>query len=648
MTVILNIFKFFFLESYISTFINGSIILLFIYYVYQLLKYYLKIREWKKCDFNTEYNGNLKDIFNDYDLTRVYRVNNTDKTEHFATDFMNLPTILKSISINIRTLNSAPGVLVGLGLLGTFGGLTYGISGFDTASADTINSGIQSLLSGMGSAFSTSLLGMLTSLILIIAEKRLTNETHRFCDSQCSRLDREFLISEIELSQYKAQELLKQLDFIDSETGNVILPGNILKKISKDLDTQSGGLKTLITDLSDSLNDSFNEVMSEQYEMLNNTLINLSNKMDELAKSIKQPADDMTKSIVEDLQKSMKTMVMEFRESISGEATSNMEGLAKNLDQAGKALLTFPEQLQAMTSNMKSNFSNIQSAIELQSQSNTNLSTLAIESMKSKMDESGETMSAVLSEVKEVISSITQNSSLVNTKLSETISQSLHKINNQTEESNQAINKHVQQQVEGMIKQFEKLNLDLNNKYAKINEFHSDISNDSLAVLEKYNRSIEGMVTANLQIQDTIQQFITVQKESEIINRGLMSVSERLKDGSDKLKEMQIGLCDKQDAYLDKYEDIITEVTTVLETTGTTMSDYSNKFETIQTGLSSIFGELNQGLNQYTQTVSTGTKEFLDSYTKSVNDTARALAGASNQQSELTENLIEAVENFKK
>lgn len=50
-------------------------------------------------------------------------------------------------------LDTGSSTLVGLGLLGTFLGLTLGISDFDSSNTNRINESIQGLLDGMDTAF---------------------------------------------------------------------------------------------------------------------------------------------------------------------------------------------------------------------------------------------------------------------------------------------------------------------------------------------------------------------------------------------------------------------------------------------------------------------------------------------------------------
>ena len=103
-------------------------------------------------------NTPLKVIVEKYRST-INVVNNT-KTNIPSSEFFSMISVARAQKFNLHILDTASGTLVGLGLLGTFAGLTYGIQGFKSDSAEQIQSSINGLLEGMGTAFLTSLVGM--------------------------------------------------------------------------------------------------------------------------------------------------------------------------------------------------------------------------------------------------------------------------------------------------------------------------------------------------------------------------------------------------------------------------------------------------------------------------------------------------------
>ncbi|MCR5178141.1 MAG: MotA/TolQ/ExbB proton channel family protein [Lachnospiraceae bacterium] len=68
--------------------------------------------------------------------------------------------------------NQIPGALTGLGILGTFIGLSFGLQNFATGSTEEITGSIAPLMSGIKVAFHTSIYGMVFSLVFNYVSKR--------------------------------------------------------------------------------------------------------------------------------------------------------------------------------------------------------------------------------------------------------------------------------------------------------------------------------------------------------------------------------------------------------------------------------------------------------------------------------------------
>lgn len=98
-----------------------------------------------------------------------------------------------------------PGTMTGLGILGTFLGLVAGISGFDSATAETITSSIKTLLDGMSTAFFTSIAGVICSFVF--------SYIHKFCYEKASK----------SLEDYVMAFHAKNLDGSESTAENQLL-----------------------------------------------------------------------------------------------------------------------------------------------------------------------------------------------------------------------------------------------------------------------------------------------------------------------------------------------------------------------------------------------------------------------------------------
>lgn len=125
--------------------------------------------------------SNVK-LFKDATLQEIYRdfifdLNRETEAEDeyyrpSIDDYINLDLVDKVMHRN--ELNQVPGMLTGLGILGTFIGLSLGLQSFNTGSTAQMTESIQPLMNGIKVAFHTSIYGMVFSLTFnIIYKKKL-------------------------------------------------------------------------------------------------------------------------------------------------------------------------------------------------------------------------------------------------------------------------------------------------------------------------------------------------------------------------------------------------------------------------------------------------------------------------------------------
>lgn len=107
----------------------------------------------------------------------ITHVDTVDASEFSAGEIENLPVYLfkKKIAASsaLSWIRQAPGILISLGLLGTFVGLTFGLSQIsgilarEATPAETMTS-LSAIIAPMGAAFQSSLAGLLMSLIVLV------------------------------------------------------------------------------------------------------------------------------------------------------------------------------------------------------------------------------------------------------------------------------------------------------------------------------------------------------------------------------------------------------------------------------------------------------------------------------------------------
>ena len=168
-----------------------------------------------KAEFDR--NDELAEVWQEFEdslITRQFKENQevvykTDEASLFFSEDR-----LLGQHLNLRYWNSVPTLLVGLGILGTFIGLVWGLipfSGVNFEQTSEIQSAIKKLLSGVSTAFVTSVWGMLASLLFNVLEKKRISRVNRAIANLQRALDRLFTLTTQEEIAIRHQYELEQL-----------------------------------------------------------------------------------------------------------------------------------------------------------------------------------------------------------------------------------------------------------------------------------------------------------------------------------------------------------------------------------------------------------------------------------------------------
>jgi len=546
-------------------------------------------------------------IFKKYEATIVFPDKNGNmRTDENADLYYNLDTLLSEIKVNHRLLNAGSGLLVGFGLLGTFLGLTIGVMDFDSGSTEAIQSSINELLNGMGTAFATSLVGMACSLIYIILEKITLNRFQRNITKLCELLDDEYYISQPEkyaLIYERMNTNLFALFASKDEQGKELKPGNVLRELLEENKKQNMYLSGLSEEvIFTQANKAMQESLKPLVEQVNQVAVVLGEKLDSFADSVKSPGDNMANSIVKDLKDAIDNMANELRTSLS----DTMSGKIGGLETAVQSLASFPIQIENMTQSMTNNFSKIEELIN----------RLASNTASTNND--------IINSVKEQIGLATTNMS----NLTQNLQTTMDRIDKQFSESSNAST----EKLNGMLKEVERVITQLNSQAEQtshsIIQKQKSTNEQSDELLKQFQISIENAKSMLDDVKNTLGQFKALQIETNEATSHLSQVSKDASTATSSLQTAQSRFNEQCKINIDKNIQATERIQAALEESKTLPNTYVNSFSDIKDSLQIIFAQLAQGLNEYSQTVKTNTQNLLDSYTATVNDGIQQLKGA--------------------
>lgn len=472
--------------------------------------------------------------------------------------------------MNLRFWNSVSTILVGLGILGTFVGLVSGLEPFskidfgDTENIqDNIQDAIKILLSGASTAFVTSVWGMLASLLFNWLEKGGIGMVSRKIANLQGALDLPFTL--------KTQE-------------------EIAEKQKDELEQQTQALKAFSTDLADKIKIAMNDIMSE--------------KFDDMHQSLKQSNGQNVQESQEIIQ-----ALHKLPENISDVVETKLSPNLKNID-------VVVEELQGQSK-----------LIDRLDQNLINFSTHSVQSKQEIVDELQKLISSTAQIETSVETVCKVCESMVNLpKLLEQITDDIHNVLNQKDDK-------FERRLAGMDDFFDRTAQNL-----------QDIQQKSIKLLQLQNERIEN-INAQLANSQTIldkgREMFEQMDESVTSVRQLIettkSLSGTLKVGADQLETAGRQLTQASSMfnienakYLKANRETTQQIQSALAQSHQMLNDFAQNFETIDNSLKGIFEEIEKGLNTYADITRKSIDKYLEKFSEQLADASNALSGSIN------------------
>ena len=292
--------------------------------------------------FNT---SNLASRWNEYRET-LYIKKNKEKDEIEkdnyekryqtidAEELFNFDVLYKE-QIRSRLFLYIPQALVGIGMLGTFYGLTKGLSNLNLSNIQGIQGSVSELLSGVKTAFYTSLFGLSFSLILTFFYHIYFGEIEKSIFNIKNLINEKFPKRVKEKVYDEIMEKLTSISETNKETSGLL--GNQIEKIGISMNETLGKFSNNIgSDFKETLISAFDNVFSENFingmqNSLNQTLEIFKTNSDKMLEF----KDQMNIAIVElkelkdsyiDVTKESKETKLEFKDMLnqSNETTKEL------------------------------------------------------------------------------------------------------------------------------------------------------------------------------------------------------------------------------------------------------------------------------------------------------------------------------------
>ncbi|MDC7698328.1 anti-phage ZorAB system protein ZorA [Vogesella indigofera] len=331
-----------------------------------------------------EYKETLHDQFDDHEGEFVLKLSRSTQPASFY---------FSSSSVVDRELQTEyfkhlPGILTGLGIIGTFAGLLLGLSTFDPSNPEKIQESVSSLLDGVLWAFIASALAIVAAMWVTNSEKKLLRENYAAIDDLADALDRlfhagvgeEYLLSLVNSSKESANQArmlkdslvtdLREMlqNIVDSQVRENLRLAETLGSAYR----ESG--QTMAASISQSIEQSFKEPLTkiadsvqaasgDQSERVQSLLQDvLVTFMHKLESTFGQQFTGMQEMMQQSMQ-SMQQMQKSFHGLIEQMQSASTEGSRQVREELARALTDMQSNQAAMQSSMSEMLAGLQQAV---------------------------------------------------------------------------------------------------------------------------------------------------------------------------------------------------------------------------------------------------------------------------------------------
>ncbi len=538
-----------------------------------------------------------------------------EKTEEEAASYFTTETVIGG-TLNLRYWKAVPSLLVGIGILGTFVGLTLGISDFDTQSAEAVRASIESLLSGLATAFVSSIAGMALSIVFNVFEKwglgTLEQERRRLC----GEMDAQYLMKEDDrrqLEKKKRREVLTDVFGYEDE-GEDILPAHILRDLREEAREQSKTLKSFSTDLADGIKmstmtieqlgghvgEAFKDAMEHK---LTPAMEEVQDAVGELRNEKMESNEEMVENVVDQLSATLDDVSDQFQESLTGGALDQLEQTAETVGEMGELLDSFQSDFASMSDDLK-------------------------ESLETMAEKTGEEAQQATSSMREETEAATQ-------KMREEATAAAESMRKQSEGAARSFRSELERATESVGTELESLQ----STSAELLERQQTSAQTVRALLEDGGNVADRLKETASSLQNTLDQL-------RQISGTLEQAADRTRESGSALQDSTTQLREHQQEWLSAEKETLAELESALEEMQNLSSKYVRQFDDIQSGLGDIFGEIEQGLSDYQNTTRESINNYLSDLADNLDNATSALNGTVMALDESFEELHDLVDKM--
>ena len=322
-------------------------------------------------------------------------------------------------NIDLRFLDSIPGKITGLGILGTFIGLTIGIAsatvgldGLESANTSQLKDTLAKLLGGASLAFITSVLGISFSMGFSFWEKMIIKKIRDNLKKFVQSLEKSLkLITDEQISLEIKENIIEQNKKFDGFSNDLTIAlGNALKDPLNDGIEKIVSSLTSIKDVQQGFSD---DLMSKLVDTISGSLTTEVNSSQEKASETFQNLQDTLSKQVDKMVSSQKTMEETSRQLInefSQKNAANQDILNEQLNHTVRGLRDSLDEInQSFKENINHSSEKIKKTLDQTFDNVSNNIITQQQNMNSKMETSANNLESLIQKVSDLMEASNEN-----------------------------------------------------------------------------------------------------------------------------------------------------------------------------------------------------------------------------------------------
>ncbi len=481
-----------------------------------------------------------------------------------------------------------PGILTGLGIIGTFSGLIVGLQGFKVSDdAGVVRSSLETLIVSVGGAFMVSGAAIFLAMLVTTVEKAIINSRYTELERLCSLIDslfdtgagEEYLQRLVEASETSATQAMQMKESLVTD----------LKQVLSELTQQQIATMTATSQqLGQSITTSLTEGLADPLTRISHAVQQVGNSQGE---AVNKLLTDVLGNFTEQMQsmfgsqmRGMSDMLVQTANTIQA-ASQQFEQLAGQIQQAGSGAADAMAQrmdqaLQQMQARQTEANDQMRLFIDQLKDSVAKGQSESAELTMGMMRELSDSTSALVQGLRDQAHTAQQEHSSQQAATTERLHSFLEQIQaaasrNQSEsaEATQRLMGQLGESASGMVRS-------LQEQAQKAKEEHtsrqSELTAKSGALMEEQSAQIarltEAVQRASASMQQTVEQLQTrAQASIDSMGQGaekLYGASARLGDNLDRMKTNSDGLNDMADKLIGSATTLGTALTATQQVLG--------------------------------------------------------------------------------